>query len=58
MNPKGAYYDVYERTKGRLEVSDKMTSSRTTEGRLVQCKWKETKPSHRHGAAMRVVPQA
>lgn len=49
------YRIVYERTKARLEVSEKMTMSRNTQGKLIECMWKDTKPCHRNGAAMRAV---
>jgi hypothetical protein len=49
------YRDVYDRTKERLAVSEKVTQSRNTQGQLIECAWKETKPSHRHGAALRAV---
>jgi len=52
---RGAYRDVYDRTKAKLEVSEKITKSRNTQGNLIECKWKDTKPSHRHGAAIRQI---
>lgn len=52
---KGAYADVYERTKTRLSQSEKLVRSRNTQGKMVECAWKDTKPSHRHGAALRAV---
>jgi hypothetical protein len=55
MKLKGAYRDVYDRTKTRLENSDKITKSRNTQGKLIECAWKDTKPCHRHGAALRNV---
>jgi len=55
MKTRGDYRDVYDRTKGRLEVSEKVVKSRNTKGELIECKWKETKPSHRHGAALRAI---
>lgn len=55
MKLKGAYRDVYDRTKIRLENSDKITKSRNTQGKLIECAWKDTKPCHRHGAALRNV---
>jgi hypothetical protein len=50
-----AYRDVYDRVKARLEKSEKITKSRNTKGQLIECAWKDTKPSHRHGAAMRAM---
>lgn len=55
IKSRGAYRDVYDRRKERLSVSEKMTSSRNTQGKLIECKWKDTKPCHRHGAAIREV---
>ena len=53
---RGAPYAVvYDRTKARLEKSEKVTKSRNTQGKLIECMWKDTKPSHRHGAALRAV---
>lgn len=55
MKTKGAYRPVYDAVKRRLEKSKKITKSRNTEGHLVEVAWKDTKPSHRHGAALRAV---
>lgn len=52
---RGAYREVYDRMKSRLEASEKITRTRNTQGRLVECAWKDTKPCHRHGAAMRAI---
>jgi len=52
---EGGYRDVYDRTKLRLSVSEKVVKTRNTAGALVECAWKDTKPSHRHGAALRAV---
>jgi hypothetical protein len=52
---KSAYGHVYEQVKTRLAQSEKITKSRNTKGQLIECKWKDTKPSHRHGAALRAV---
>jgi hypothetical protein len=49
----GAYREIYDREKARLEVSEKITKSRNTQGKLIECAWKDTKKSHRHGAAIR-----
>lgn len=49
------YRVVYDRTKGRLAVSEKVVKSRNTQGHLVEVPWKDAKPSHRHGAALRAV---
>ena len=54
----GPYEDVYRNVKFRLENSDKMVQSRNTQGKLVEVPWRETKPCHRHGAALRAVMKA
>lgn len=55
IKSRGAYRDVYDRRKERLSVSEKMTKSRNTQGKMIECMWKDTKPSHRHGAAIREI---
>lgn len=55
VRTRGAYRDVYDRTKTKLENSEKITKSRNTQGKMIECKWKNTKPSHRHGAAIRQI---
>lgn len=52
---EGGYRDVYDRTKLRLSASEKLVQSRNTQGKLVEVAWKDTKPGHRHGAALRAV---
>jgi hypothetical protein len=52
---RGAYRRVYDRVKSRLGKSEKIVKSRNTQGQLVEVMWKDTKPSHRHGAALRAV---
>jgi|GEM_PF-1942786 len=54
-NKNSAYRTVYDNTKHRLEHSEKITKSRNTQGKLIECAWKDTKPSHRHGAALRAI---
>lgn len=49
------YREVYDRTKTRLAASEKIVKTRNTQGKEVECAWKDTKPSHRHGAALRAV---
>lgn len=49
------YREVYDRTKARLAASENVVSSRNTQGKLVEVMWKDAKPSHRHGSAMRVM---
>lgn len=55
IKTRSPYRDVYDNTKNRLSVSKKITKSRNTQGKLIECAWMETKPSHRHGAAMRAM---
>lgn len=52
---RGPYRKVYDDTKHRLEHSRRKTMTRNTQGRLVEAQWKDTKPSHRHGAALRAI---
>lgn len=52
---EGPYRDVYDRTKERLANSEKIVKSRNTEGKLIETAWKDTKPCHRHGAALRAI---
>lgn len=52
---EGGYRDVYDRTKLRLSQSEKVAKTRNTEGKLIELPWRETKPSHRHGAALRAI---
>jgi len=53
IKTRSVYRDVYDREKQKLSTSEKVTKTRNTQGKLIDAKWKETKPSHRHGAAMR-----
>ena len=55
IKTRGAYRYIYDQVKERLENSDKITKSRNTKGELIECAWKDTKPCHRHGAALRAV---
>ena len=52
---KGPYRLVYDQVKTRLEKSEKIVKSRNTQGKMIECAWKDTKPCHRHGAALRAV---
>jgi hypothetical protein len=52
---RGAYREVYDQAKLRKEQSEKLVKSRNTQGKLVEVKWKDTKPSHRRGHALRIV---
>jgi len=49
------YLSVYDSEKAKKEVSEQLTWTRNTQGKLVQVPWKETKPSHRNGHAIRQV---
>lgn len=51
----GPYRVVYDQVKARLSVSERLVKTRNTQGKLIECAWKDTKPSHRHGAAMRAI---
>lgn len=53
IKTRAIYRDVYDGEKLKLENSFKVTKSRNTQGKLIECKWSETKPCHRHGAAIR-----
>lgn len=52
---RGPYREIYDRVKAKLEISDKMVESKGTKGVKRICAWKDTKPSHRHGAALRAI---
>lgn len=52
---RSPYRTVYDRTKARLAASEKETKTRDTQGRLVTAMWKDVKPGHRHGAALRAM---
>lgn len=53
IKTRAVYRDVYDGEKNKLENSMKVTQSRNTQGKLIECMWKDTKPCHRHGAALR-----
>lgn len=55
-NRKSAYRLIYDQTKARLEISEKITLSRKT-GRqgLHENAWKDAPKGHRHGAALRAM---
>ena len=53
IKTKNIYREVYDNEKQKLEASENITLSRNTQGKLIECKWKDTKPCHRHGAAIR-----
>jgi hypothetical protein len=52
---RGPYREIYDRVKDRLSISEKVVRSRNTQGKEVEVAWKDAKPSHRHGAALRAV---
>ena len=54
-NKKAPYRLVYDRIKQRLSISENIVKSRNTQGKAIECMWKDTKPSHRHGAALRAI---
>lgn len=53
IKTRAVYRDVYDAEKQKLENSMKIVKSRNTQGKMIECKWSETKPCHRHGAAIR-----
>jgi hypothetical protein len=55
MQGRGPYRHFYDNVKGRLEISEKLVQSRNTQGFLKEMMWKDTKPCHRHGAALRAI---
>jgi len=55
---EGGYRGIYDRTKARLAASSKAVQTRDTKGKLVTLPWSETKPCHRHGAALRAIMKA
>lgn len=52
---RGPYREVYDSVKARLEKSEKLVKTRNTQGKIEIKPWKDTKPSHRHGAALRAI---
>lgn len=53
IKTRSVYRDVYDAEKTKLENSLRVTKSRNTQGKLIECLWSQTKPCHRHGAALR-----
>jgi hypothetical protein len=53
IRTRSVYREVYDNEKKKLEASMKVTKSRNTQGKLIECLWSQTKPCHRHGAAIR-----
>jgi len=54
-NKKSPYRVDYDRAKQAKEISEELVMSRNTQGKLIECMWKNTKLSHRHGHALRIV---
>lgn len=52
---RGAYREVYDQAKARKAQSDQLVKTRNTQGKMIEVAWKETKPSHRRGHALRIV---
>lgn len=50
---RSVYRDVYDNEKAKLEASERIVKTRNTQGKMIETEWKNAKPSHRHGAAMR-----
>jgi hypothetical protein len=53
IKTRSVYRDVYDMEKMKLSLSERKVMTRNTQGKLIESMWKETKPSHRHGAAIR-----
>ena len=53
IKTRAIYRDIYDAEKNKLENSMKTVMSRNTQGKLIECLWSQTKPCHRHGAAIR-----
>jgi hypothetical protein len=49
------YREVYDRTKAKLEASEKIVKSRNNKGQLIEVMWKDAMKSHRNGAALRAI---
>ena len=49
------YVDVYNRTKARLAVSEKLVKTYMGKGKLVEVPWREAKKGHRAGAGIRAL---
>jgi hypothetical protein len=54
-NRLSGYRPIYDRVKLRLSLSQKMIKSRGRDGKLIEVKWRDTIPMHRHGAALRAI---
>jgi hypothetical protein len=55
MQSGGPYRAVYDRAKMQKEASKAIVPSRNTQGKEVEVAWKDAKPCHRHGHALRMI---
>jgi septal ring factor EnvC (AmiA/AmiB activator) len=55
VKTRGAYRHVYDREREKKKNSTEKVKSRNTKGHLIECEWKDAKPCHHHGHALRVV---
>lgn len=55
MKGRGPYRVIYDNVKHRLSHSERMVYTRNTAREWGWMMWKDVKPSHRHGAALRAV---
>lgn len=55
VKTRSTYRDVYDNEKAKLSKSLNIVKTRNTQGKLIECPWKDAKPSHRHGAALRKI---
>jgi len=51
----GAYRQDYDNRKAKQSANKEKVKSYNTQGKLIKCAWKDTKPSHRHGDAERKI---
>lgn len=54
-NKNSPYRAIYDSERQKKEVSEHLTWTRITQGKLVQAPWKEAKPSHHKDHALRMV---
>lgn len=55
VKSRGAYREIYDQKKAAKEASEQIVKSRNTQGKMVEIAWKDAKPCHRHGHALRQV---
>jgi len=55
IKTRSPYRDVYDREKERLSKSNNLVKTRNTQGKMIECAWKDTKAGHRHGAGIRKI---